>query len=893
MMENQNQNQNQNLEQDQKQQPTQGQKFASMMKRVLLAEPFSAEGEGNIGLLFNIKQGETIAGFMSEEDFFKFNIYVEAYLREEERKRQEPNILDDVPEDERDDDMVASEKKKLEYIEAVKKGTENRNPSDKPVAFSGQQSAFTSSQDKKCLFEENLQQLKYPIFVIKGVAGTGKTTYLHWLKRKRREDVEFFIYNFEKISSKQRFYFMGTVYSFTDTECRNNVNKFMAALLISFSDNLKLAEKETDDEHRKRVKEIMQEYEKNFDNDAELDKEEFVKIFKEIFGNYVNKKIDYKKLSEDIRDCFSPAEDVKTLSYVASSLIRLFFCLWKRTSNGKKYLCVIDNIEAFVSNQSDPNHQIHLCELERIVNTCKNAEDEARKLIENWPEKNFNAFLLVTRDTTEMLCRFTQSTYYDVNNEIDISNWFSTVEILKRKKAFLSDQHKINPFDPNCCYFKAYHNIIHDYSKSSWGLHEIVSKMYKNSHRQIAGCVSSALGSIKKSEMEHFNKNWEEAFNNNSGGSKQSRCEFSAGHKNLCRKFILRFLLNNIQNGDYIDNLMGDRSSVTVRDERKLENEGIWTEIVLEKERKNGDYARKVVTMLDNVANIPNRKGEFISFPRLIKTILERPFMVREIANNQIDCLGKILFLMNEVNDQKTNWTPLVCLKFDSSKKAYSQENLCEIMRQHWSEYVDGKRESDDASGFGVRITEAGSLFAQILHTFEYFACRFLTGELPLFAKENFKIFNSRREGSDHEEYRALAIIDFVKEKAFNYIDSVIKKDFDFYDTHSSQCTWMEVFEPMYDNVGVVYTQDDGKKRVHPLRIIREHKRYIENYLCYVKHYCQTEDFCARGNKSVFMEKLKKRIEAYEQEFMKLKTKYAEEGKLDEGKFNAYMRFKS
>jgi len=871
-----------NQDQDQDQQLPQGHLFALKTKRVLLAEPFTAEGIDNIVLLCNIRKGEKIAEFMSEEDFFKY-IYVEPFLREEERKKQEPNILNDVPEDERDDDMAASEKKKLEYIEAVKKGTENRNPSNSPYAY-------TQSKDKKRLFEDSLQYLKYPVFVIKGVAGTGKTTYLHWLKRELKEDVEFFIYNFEIIGARPRFHFMGTVYSFTDKEWRNNVNKFTAALLVSFSDNLKLAEKESEDEHRIRVEKIIHEYEKNFDNETVLDNEGFVKIFKEIFGKYVNKEINYVRLSEDIRDRFSPAEDEKTLSYVVSSLIRLFFCLWKRKSIEKKYLCVIDNIEDFISNQGDPNHQIHLCELERIVNACKNAGDEARKIIETWPEKNFNAFLFVTRDTTEMLCRFSLHTHHDVNNEIDISNWFSTVEILKRKNAFLSEQRKKKLFDPICCYSKAYYNIIHDYSISSWGLHEIVSKMYKNSHRRIAECVSSALGRIGASEMEYFNKNWEEAFNNNSEGVKQFRWKFSAGHKNLCRKFILRFLLNNIQNGDYIDNLMGVKSSIKARDERKLEYEGVWAEIVLEKDRKQNDYARKIVTMLDNVTIISGRKDKFISFPRLVKTILVRPFMVIEVSNEQIDCLGKILFLMNEVNYQRTNWTPLMCLRFDSSKKAYSQENLCDIMKQHWSEYVDGKRKSDDASEFGVRVTEAGSLFAQILHTFEYFASMFLTGELPLFAKENLKIFNFRREGAFHEEYRAIAIIDFVKEKAFNYIDDVIERDFEFYDTHHNQCNWVDLFTPMYDNEGysVVYTQDDGKKQVHPLRIIREHRRYIEDYLRYVEHYCQTEDFCERGNKTAFMEKLKERIEAYDQKFMELKTKYGKEGK-----FNAYIGHKS
>ena len=883
---------NQEQQENQKQPPTQGHIFASTTKRVLLAEPFTAEGKDNISLLINKKQGETVAEFMSEEDFFKY-IYVEAYLREDERKKQESNILNDVPVDERDDDIIESEKERLEYIEAVKKGTENRNPSDNPSAINGQPGAFNRSQDKKCLFEESLQQLTKSVFVIKGVAGTGKTTYLHWLKRNFKKDIEFFIYNFEQIGARPRFHFIGTEYSFTDIEWKNNVNKFTAALLVSFSDNLKLAEKETAEEHRKRVKEIMQEYENIFDNKKVLDNEKFVRIFKKIFGEYVNEKINYERLSEEILGCFFPAEDEKTLSYVASSLIRLFFCSWKRESNEKKYLLIIDNIEDFISNQSDSNHQIHVCELERIVNACKNAGDEVRKLIEDWSERSFYAFLLVTRDTTEVVCKFTLHTHHAVNNEIDVSNWYSTVEIFERKKAFLSEQRKKKLFKPDCCYSKAYHTVIHDYSKSSWGLHEIVSKMYKNSHRRIAECVSSALGRIDIPVMEYFNKNWEEAFNNSLKGAKQVRGEINNGHKNLCRKFILRFLLNNIQNGDYIENLMGVRSSIKAREERKLEDQGVGAEIVLEKDRKNNDYARKIVTMLDNVANVTDKKGEFISFPRLIKTILERPDMAKAVANDQIDCLGKILFLMNEVNYQKTNWTPLVCLKFHSSEKAYSQENLSEIMKKRWSEYVDDKRTIDDASEFGVRVTEAGSLFAQILHTFEYFACGFLTGELPLFAKENLEMFNFGREGVYHEEYRAIAIIDFVKEKAFNYIDSAIEKDFEFYNTQKDQCNWEIVFAPMYDNEGysVVYTQDDGKKRVHSLRIIREHKGYIENYLHYVEHYCQDEDFHEKGNKGNkgdFMEKLKERIEAYEQKFMEIKTKYGKEGK-----FNAYMRYKS
>ena len=87
---------------------------------------------------------------------------------------------------------------------------------------------------------------------------------------------------------------------------------------------------------------------------------------------------------------------------------------------------------------------------------------------------------------------------------------------------------------------------------------------------------------------------------------------------------------------------------------------------------------------------------------------------------------------MNETRNEITNWTSLVCIKYDSSQE-YNENNLCNILVEQWHEYKEKNIELDDVSKYGVKITEAGEFFAKILADFEYFACRFWQKNLLYF----------------------------------------------------------------------------------------------------------------------------------------------------------------
>lgn len=87
-------------------------------------------------------------------------------------------------------------------------------------------------QNTKEEFEKSIKELNDALFIIKGVAGSGKTTYLHRLLRDMSENIEMHIYNFEEV--RQSNAFMADSFDLEELY-GNNVYKFLSILLAEIS----------------------------------------------------------------------------------------------------------------------------------------------------------------------------------------------------------------------------------------------------------------------------------------------------------------------------------------------------------------------------------------------------------------------------------------------------------------------------------------------------------------------------------------------------------------------------------------------------------------------------------------------------------------------------------
>ena len=498
------------------------------------------------------------------------------------------------------------------------------------------------------------------------------------------------------------------------------------------------------DEHIEFIKKIVEKYNSSFkisESDVlesglltpNVDTIEQQSFF-ELLEQYSKHIIDYSELSQKLLNIFNKKilsfNSEEALATIVGFIIRLYFCLNK--IDGKKHLCVVDNIETFV--EYDEEHPIQICELEKIIKGFFVASHKAREIFAPLKQVGkfelFYSFMIVTRDTTAStaLCEVQHEDDYRNENEVDISNWYCTEDILKSKKDFFSYNGVVIPDD---CYSKAYQSILCDFSKYCWGLSDIISKMYKHSHRRNVECIPDAIAVLPEDEIAYFNEMWKEA---------QGREAEKSSLKLMCRKYILRVLIDHVQRKNYFDNLMVENSSV---DDKKRTLENVFDSINIKPSHdESSSYARKISTILYRVS-VREGHDRYVSFPRLINSILKPMNLPDEPTNSDICNLGKILFLMNETRNEITNWTSLVCMKY-SSTKTYNEVNLCNVMISEWSNYKNGRTEIDDTSKYGVKITDAGGFFAKILPDFEYFCCRFLSCEAPLFSLNNKKNYKKK-----------------------------------------------------------------------------------------------------------------------------------------------------
>lgn len=727
-------------------------------------------------------------------------------------------------------------------------------------------------QNKKEEFEKAIKELNDALFIIKGVAGSGKTTYLHKLLRDMNEKIDMHIYNFEEVRQANAF-----MADFFDLEelYGDNVYKFLSILLIEISKILGKGSK-TDDEHYQVIEKITSIYKNNFQvTEEDLPESQLIETnvdIKEqqelfiILQKYVQKEIDYKGLSSQLINEFmmrfhsNKTNGIMDLTYVTGFIIRLYFCISKITS--KKHICVIDNIETFVLY--DEEHPIQQCELESIVRGCYDAAIKVREILNPLQKikgyNTFYGFLVVTRETTAstVLCDLEHYNDLKKENEIDISEWFCAEEIFENKKNFCKKRGV--KFEENC-YFDCYQNILRDFSIYRWGLNGIISKMYKHSHRRNVECVPEAISVMPEPEIKYFNELWKLA----NGGE-----TYKSGLKTVCRKYILRILIDNVQRKGYFDKLMVENLDLEYS-KRNLNNRD---KILASKPQKNesNSYARKIATILHRFA-LENGKEKYVSFPRIITAVLKQRYMPNNITKTQITNLGKILFLMNETRNEITNWTSLVCIKYDSSI-AYSEIKLCQILSEQWQDYMDKKIELDDTTRFGVKITEAGSFFAKILADFEYFACRFLSKEPPLFSKENIKVMSVNGKKS----FRAVEIIRVIREKAFSCINEILEKDFDFFSDYGTGVNRKPNFSKMYEGkYSWVYKDSlNAKALVHPYRILTQHQGYISNYMDYVERFIPENCFECPEDKTLLLEKIRLQLIQYTNKYTELINTYPE-----------------
>jgi hypothetical protein len=766
---------------------TSGFKFKTIMRPVGLATPYTDRG---IDALYSLEKRLKIDGLQEKykADFMP-HIYVPPF---EHRNLEEEGAEDDETKYDSDFDP-----------ERVWINTE--------IAVS---------------FEGSLKYADSSHYIIRGSPGCGKTTYLHKLMSEMNDTITFHLCNME--IPKPAIDFLGDSIDFTNYRIGNSsVVKCVSVMFDAMHRILNRDATESFTKYRARIKLIVDAYNNYFrrggyDIDAAF-------CYFRFLTDYLSKPATGKSyqelsslLSAYMKDYLSRSITkggmAETITFAANILIRLFVCLYK--IDGKRQVCVIDNIEYFIPLDAE-KRLIGDKDIKEIFDGIHNAISGTNHIMK---DKSFYGFLLCVRNTTVRFFKMEQIAD-QTTPDIDITEWFSSKLILDSKRKYFQDLcaqagNELLP-DEAKIYDEVYANALGDISRDAEnGLHNLMHLMYDHNHRENFVHATGAIArySGEENDLVFFNEVWKDI---------KGKTGICSHVKYLCRKFILRILLDYPQNEHlYFTRIMTDHF--------KTDEAGKFPESI--------SYARKIATLLCNTPEkdaINSGNDGFLSFPRLLHTILVGPYTENSPSERQIEDIAEIIYLMSMIDIDLTNWNALIEIKFED--KIYTKNNLIRTLKAAWEKCKEDPDDPDfdNTNTFGVKITDSGRFFAKIVCDFEYYACRSVSGRPALFARSN--LARNKKSG----QYVCIEIINTVKALAFTCVDQIMDREAAFFKTDENNdgrpgnpyCKLYRQEEGNYYN-RLLY-----KKTAHPLRMLRSHYAYLTNYLVYIEQYLKEDDF--------------------------------------------------
>jgi hypothetical protein len=656
-------------------------------------------------------------------------------------------------------------------------------------AFSPKGIATSELLNRKNKFEDHFFHEKTdPLLLIRGSSGAGKTIYLNKLMQEWKEnnsdrtgDYRIMEVNLEESISEtikgnvtfpEKGKSLTTVNGNSSAQCY-----FLVQLLDKTFDKIWEIRETMDTEKAAYLQENFKklygihfpdEVKNSLDilSQTKCEDDEAKRVLAgRFFKNLIEHCVDYDNIKKSITNTLK--------------LFTRFLLCDSGMENHKQILFTFDSIEHYI----DIKTRIYDSDISVIV-------DSVHQFMED--EKNYYKkvnmvfaacfkFIMVVRDTTDKMFSIDVHDHFSnhVDNSIDITHWYSTNKIFKKKMEYI----KFLKNDPIIGILTL---IIEDSSKFNTSIMELVTTMYNYNKRRISGILTRVAGFLLDLK-ENPDKNQKVIeFDDYISYWKQD----SIIYKYMLRRSILRIILNLIKTTNYFDFISAKKD-------------------INGKIQDKQTYTRRILTWLSRKGN---EKKEYISFQELINGVLQSPVVgEKTVTRERVNDLAEILLALDEFrfdaidggrqtgsNEIRPNkWCQLAIIKFNDSN--FNSKALSQKM---WEEYQAELSESDQ---YGVKITDAGRFFIYIQCDFEYFACRYAKSNTPLLLLRDFGVIE--------ETIRS------VYNRAKECIDYVIWKEHLF--TNGN-------FRAL-DNRNYHYCQG-SIELPFPYRVIKKHRQYLLQY---------------------------------------------------------------
>lgn len=591
--------------------------------------------------------------------------------------------------------------------------TDDMENDDWPIGiYEISESLETSKKDFQA-FENWIESSGEGIFTFLGDPGTGKTTFLHYLKWSR-EDIQWHILDLKKSVREIKIYDSRIVipynyfYSFHGKVLSSIFLEIQALLFVNKK------EKNAHSRNREKIQSLIQCYENQIVNDVPLEEyaELYIQLAKiEIHENDKNSDLNYCKACAKVitkyfeEKCFNATRnrdtDALALRCALTHLLILLKCFCCKNN---KNIIVFDNIERFIGAD-----EVYNKELTDFLNDMRNFCDNYREEYTH-SESNTNLFsrkyqfIISMRNTT--VRNYTPAESTDSKRHIiDLSNWFSIGEIIQKKLDWY-DKEGIKVINDKSQ--KRLKYILSDniYTKNGTirGLKPKLDLFFNHNKRLI---ISFLIEMFESPALFPLLKTADDFYEMISANDNNISC-LRFGY----RAIIWRNVLEWLKKGElFKKEILGEYKTKTGQISAI---NYIWKLLVVlhnfstangGKETKSSG-TEKYMPILDLIKQVYNEHNDFTT------RFYEKGF------DKERERMARLLFYMNYYNRSENNWFQFIDIQYNvdsaNRKRLNTWEDLNDV-------FIDTK---ENPKNLKVRITTAGKAYlAYVAPSFEFISC--------------------------------------------------------------------------------------------------------------------------------------------------------------------------
>lgn len=793
------------------------------LSRIMTANPYTAEGKR---ILDGLKVDDGLDFSMTIEDFYDplKGLYVIPFF-----DKSEGSIVDyDVSNAE----FTSVENDKDDY------NFENFNFQD------NRKQSFVSNLLREKIYFENAIKSKaeFVVLFIRGMTGSGKSTYLHKLVHDLVQAREYIHVPYYLDEYENRPLFYGEKLPLCGEHPNSATFSFLNLVCDHLIDEIKNI--------LKCDKSVIDNILKNYGNSFEYctshrdESRAFFKLFASCNGNA--KKEDVLEKGKEFSKAMLGLLD---LSDIRESISEILLCLCKllylRQSN-KRFLLTFDGVEYLIKLKNKPTKHIYDADVESIMLAVLDFENKANAIFQECESSFAQHFKVVicARDTTtryfkdaNLKIRMLQENVRDMNASVNITEWYKINRIYKARLKYYQKINGVNIFIEQ--YRPVVDTIMHDIETSKHRranqIVPMIERMYnydkRSIQRNLFEVVSQMLinsPSVATRFIEFYNDKGPLTY-----GGEGFRYRF------LCRRVILRLLLNRIEredNGEFFNEIYVSRLGIEAIPSTFARKLLIYLMYKLVKNNKIEDEYVDIRELIDNVAR--PRSGNFVN-----ATV--------------VDVIARLMYFMSDYRLHNSAWQQLISVKFNYKEISNIPNDEIEafFVGTIRKIYKDQEFYNNHKGHFGVRITYAGTFLAYMQSDYAFCACRHENsgGGSPLI------LSNDPRYICD--------VIQSVYSNAVKCIKAVIENEKDLFGKYGE----------MYQNNGksANYLYPDfvtGRFIPHPKRILDNHIMYLEHY----RTFASTVDnvFKSEDDRNTVIVCIKKYLDAYKRRHNELYDGY-------------------